>query len=97
VTNGVRLSLVFLGLGLFCIIEKRTEDRGERAVGGEVKSKKGKGKSERPEDGFAAGREIRFAATLRLAVLGVWAVYGYDEAPQLLVIGYWLFSYKHPL
>jgi len=76
VTNGVRLSLVFLGLGLFCIIEKRTEDRGERAVGGEVKSKKGKGKREKAEldigkadDGFAAGRDFRFAAILRLAVL----------------------------
>jgi len=29
-------------------------------------------------------RELRFAATLRLAVLGVWAVYGDDDFSLLI-------------
>jgi len=45
--KGVGLGLVVLGLGLFCIIEKRPEDRGERSEDRRCKT----------EDGFRAGRD----------------------------------------
>jgi len=57
---------------------------GEEGEGGEVKSRKGKGKREKPEDGFAA----RWGLGIRPDLLFTM----YDllfsvEAPQLLVIG----------
>jgi len=50
---------VFWGLGLFCIIKT-----GQRTEGGEVKSKKGKGKSEKTGDGFGVGRDCRWIGIL---------------------------------
>ena len=49
------------------------------AIGG-----RGEGRKRKADDGFAAWRDFQFAATLRLAVLGFWAVYG-DDGFRLLI------------
>jgi len=92
---------VFWGLGLFCI--KKT---GQRTEGREVKSKKGKGKSERPEDGFGASRESRWIGILGLLRLGGWRFWGFGRFMlmmrppgfDLLFVSYYLlFGIDDPL
>jgi len=58
---------VFWGLGSFCIIIT-----GQRTEGREVKSKKGKGKSEKAEDGFGVGRDCRWIGVLDGRGWGFW-------------------------
>jgi len=86
---------VFWGLGLFCIIKT-----GQRTEGGEVKSKKGKGKSEKTGDGFGVGRESRWIGILGLLRLGGWRFMLMMRPPgfDLLFVSYYLlFGIDDPL
>jgi len=55
VANGVRLSLGFLGLGLFCIIGQKAEGEEVKSKKGKVKREEGKGKREK-EKGRGQGK-----------------------------------------
>jgi len=57
---------VFWGLGLFCIIKSRPENRGERTEDRRCKT----------EDGFAVGRDSRWVGVFGLVRVGDWGFGG---------------------
>jgi len=59
------------------------EDRGQRTEGRKEKAEDRKWIWGEP--GYPMNRQVRFAATLRLAVWGVWAVYVDDEASEFTI------------